>query len=173
MTHMPPSSACPSDTLKHLGSSTQYDQLPYQVWWASVKALSRYCAEMAFTLKVAATLTFDLVTPKTIGVFYTLWPTSLTSLVNLGQSVLKILRGNGFYSKGHRDLVLWPSDPKTIGVLYILWPTSLPSLVNLGQSVLKISCGNDLVYGPTDGPTDRPTDISKTICPHSVGGGHN
>ena len=96
MTHMPPSSACPSDTLKHLGSSTQYDQLPYQVWWASVKALSRYCAEMAFTLKVAATLTFDLVTPKSKGVFYTLWPTSLQSLVKLGQSILKISRRNSF-----------------------------------------------------------------------------
>ena len=126
MTHMPPSSACPSDTLKHLGSSTQYDQLPYQVWWASVKALSRYCAEMAFTLKVAATLTFDLVTPKTIGVFYTLWPTSLPSLVNLGQSVVKIWRGNGFYIKGRRDLDLWPSDRKIKrGLLHIL--TNLPT----------------------------------------------
>ena len=126
MTHMPPSSACPSDTLKHLGSSTQYDQLPYQVWWASVKALSRYCAEMAFTLKVAATLTFDLVTPKSKGVFYTLWLTSLPSLVNLGQSILKISCGNGFSMESRLDPDLRPSDPKNNrGLLHIM--TNLPT----------------------------------------------
>ena len=118
--------ACPSDTLKHLGSSTHYDQPPYQVWWASVKALSRYRAEMAFTLKVAATLTFDLVTPKSKGVFYTLWLTSLPSLVNLGQSILKISCGNGFYMESGSNPDIWPCDPKNNkGLLHLM--TNLPT----------------------------------------------
>ena len=68
--------------------------------------LEIYCADVVFTLGVAATLTFDLMTPKTIGVCYTSWPTSLPSLVNLGQTVLEILSGNGFYIGGRRDLDL-------------------------------------------------------------------
>ena len=62
--------------------------------------------QKCFFIGVAAILTFDLVTPKTIGILYTSRPTSLPSLVNLGQTVLKILSGNVFYIGGRRDLDL-------------------------------------------------------------------
>jgi len=38
--------------------------------------------------------------------------TTLWGLKALAQRVLKLLSGNGFYSSGHCDLDLWPTDPK-------------------------------------------------------------
>jgi len=37
---------------------------------------------------------------------------TLWSLKTLGQRVLALLSGNSFYSSGHCDLDLWPTDPK-------------------------------------------------------------
>jgi len=65
-----------------------------------------------FTLCVTVTWTFDLLTPKSIGVFYLIRATTLWSLKALAQRVLKLLSGNGFHSSGHCDLDLWPTDPK-------------------------------------------------------------
>ena len=76
------------------------------------KENSSYWAETVFTLWVTVTLTFDLLTPKSIGVFYSIRAITLWSLKALGQRVLELLSGNGFYSSGHCDLDLWPTDPK-------------------------------------------------------------
>jgi len=45
-------------------------------------------------LFVTVTLTFDLVTSKTLGVFYVSWPTTTPSLKILGHTVLQLLIGN-------------------------------------------------------------------------------
>jgi len=72
----------------------------------------RYWAETVFTLWVTVTLTFDLLTPISIGVFYSKRATTLWSLKALAQRVLKLLSGNGFHSSSHCDLDLRPTDPK-------------------------------------------------------------
>ena len=58
------------------------------------------------------TLTFDLVTWKSIGVICQSWPMSLWSFVIPGLSVLELSSGNHFTASGHCDLDLWPSDLK-------------------------------------------------------------
>jgi len=68
--------------------------------------------KMFFTLRVTVTSTFDILTPKSIGIFYLTRATTLWSLKALGQRVLELLSGNGFNSLGHCDLDLWPTDIK-------------------------------------------------------------
>jgi len=65
-----------------------------------------------FSLFGSVTLTFDLLTPKSIGFLYSIRATTLWSLKALAQRVLKLLSGNGFHSSSHCDLDLWPTDPK-------------------------------------------------------------
>ena len=58
-----------------------------------------------FFIKVTATLTFDLLTSKSIGVIF--W----SSMMFVSPSVLQLLRGNHFSALGHRDLD-WVSRSK-------------------------------------------------------------
>jgi len=58
------------------------------------------------------TLTFDLLTPKSIGIFYSIRATTPWSLKARAQRVLKLLSENGFHSSGHCDLDLWHTDQK-------------------------------------------------------------
>jgi len=110
-------------------------------------------------------LTFDLLTPKSIGVFYLIRAITLWSLKALGQRVLELLSGNGFHSSGHCDLDLWPTDPKINRGL----------LLNKGYHPMKFegsrSKGTRVIErkpSVTDGQTDRridgQTDKAKTIC---------
>jgi len=92
-----------------------YHPMKFERLW--VKGYSSYSAETDFILRVTVTLTFDLLTPKSIGVFYLIRAITLWSLNALGQRVLKLLSGNGFHSSGHFDLDLLPTDPKIIRVL--------------------------------------------------------
>jgi len=62
--------------------------------------------QTVFTLRVTVTLTFDILTPKSIGAFYSIRAITLKSLKALGQRVLKLLSGNGFHSLGQCDLDL-------------------------------------------------------------------
>jgi len=71
-----------------------------------------YWAETDFTLRVIVTLTFDLLTPKSIGVFYLIRAITLWRLKALAQRVLEFLSGICFHSLGHCDFDLWPTDPK-------------------------------------------------------------
>jgi len=57
-------------------------------------------------------MTFDLLTPKSIGIFYLIRTITLWSLKALAQMVLELLSGNVFHSLGHCDLDLWPTDLK-------------------------------------------------------------
>ena len=49
---------------------------------------------------------FDLLTPKSIGVYYSIRAITLLSLKALDQRVLELMSGNGFHSSGHCDLDL-------------------------------------------------------------------
>ena len=73
---------------------------------------SSYWAETVFTLRVTVTLSIDLPTPISIGVFYSISAITLWRLKTLGQRILGLLSGNGFHSSGHCDLDLWPYDPE-------------------------------------------------------------
>jgi len=116
---------------------------------------SSYWAETVFTLRVTVTLTFDLLTPKSIGVFYSKKAITLWSLKPLGQRVLELLSGNGFHSSGHCDFDLRPTDPKINRGL----------LLNKGYHPLKFegsgSKGTRVIERKrtvTDGQTDRRID---------------
>ena len=78
---------------------------PYEVWRLWLKGYSGYWAETDFTLRVTVTLTFDLLTPKSIGVFYSIRAITLWSLKALGQRVLELLSGNE----------VWQTDRRTDG----------------------------------------------------------
>jgi len=72
-----------------------------------------------FTYGAPVTLTFDLLSPKSIGFFYSIRAIILWSFKALCQWVLELLSGNGFHSSGHCDLDLWPTDPKINRVFII------------------------------------------------------
>ena len=112
---------------------------------------------MVFTLRVTVTLTFNLLTLKSIGVFYLIRAITLWSLKALCQRVLELLSENGFYFSGHCDLYLWPTDPKINRGL----------LLNKGYHPMKFEGwvkGYSSYWAETkcdrrtDGQTDRRTD---------------
>ena len=74
---------------------------------------------MDFTRRFTVTLTFDLLTLKSIGIFYSIRAITLWSLKALGQRVLELLSGNGFHSSGHCDLDLWHTDPKINRTIFL------------------------------------------------------
>ena len=84
--------------------------LPYEVWKFWVKGYSSYWAETDFNLRVTVTLTFDLLTPKSLGFFNLIRAITLWSLKALALMVPELLSGNGFHSFGHCDLDLWPTE---------------------------------------------------------------
>ena len=88
------------------------------------------------------TLTFELLTPKSIGVFNSIRAITLWRLKALAQRVFELLSGNGFHSLDHYDLDLWPTDPKIKRVFYSIRATTLWSLKAPAQRVLKILSGN-------------------------------
>ena len=77
-----------------------------------VKGYLRYWAETVFTLRAPVTLTFDLLTPKSIGFFYSIKAITLWSLNALVQTVLQLLRGNQ----------VWQTDRWTDGQGKIMSP---------------------------------------------------
>ena len=116
-----------------------------------------------FSLFRSVTLTFDLLTPKSTGVFYSIRAIILWSLKALGQRVLELLSGNGFHSSGHCDLDLWPTDPKINRGL----------LLNKGYHPMKFegsgSKGTRVIERKRS-VTDGQTDKAKTICLPQRGG---
>ena len=65
-----------------------------------------------FVFKVTVTLTFDKLTPKSIGVFYWSWPTSIPNMGIVSQCIFLLLIGQAFCVQGQCDLDLTPTDPK-------------------------------------------------------------
>jgi hypothetical protein len=104
---------------------------------------------MVFTLRAPVTLTFDLLTQKSIGFFYSIRAITIFSLNGLEQALLQLLTGYGFHSSG--PLWPWPLTPKSIGVLYSIRTSIVWSLNALGQTLLEILSGNGFhCSGPCD-----------------------
>ena len=125
------------------------------------------------------TLTFHLLTWKSIGTIYSPRSIYLPSLKLLGQSVLELSVAQG-------DELAWPLTLtfdlltwKSLGIIYSPRTIYLPILKLLGaKRSWVISCtrlrDTDIpTYRPTDQPTYRPTDRCKAICPPFFKGGHN
>ena len=119
------------------------------------------------------TLTFDLLTPKSIGVFNSISAITLRSLKALAQRVLELLSGNGFHSLGHCDHGLWPTDLKINRGLLLNKGYHLWSLKALAQRVLKLLSGNgfhslghcDVDLWPTDPKINRGLLLNKGYHP--------
>ena len=103
------------------------------------------------------TLTFDLETWKSKGVFYQSWSMYLWSFMILGLNFLELSSANHFTVSSHCDLDLWPSELIIEGVICQSWLMYL--------CVLELSSGNHLMDGLTD--------MCKTINPLFFEGGHN
>ena len=56
--------------------------------------------------KVTVTLTFDILTPKLIGIFFGSWPTKTPITASLSSVSFKLMSGQGFYAPGHCDIDL-------------------------------------------------------------------
>jgi hypothetical protein len=65
-------------------------------FWSCRLINTSYWAETVFSFNVIVTLTFDFVTPKSIGVFHRIWIIILWSLKIVGQMELKLCSGNWF-----------------------------------------------------------------------------
>ena len=100
------------EPLNPQGSSSDQDQYTCKVRGSWAQAFSSYWLDTIFTLKVIVTLTFDFLTPKSIGLIYWLRQIYMWSLKAKGQSVLKLLSGNNFKIERLCDLDLWPINPK-------------------------------------------------------------
>jgi hypothetical protein len=74
------------------------------------------------------TLTFDPLTPKSIGVIYWAWPMYLQSLRTKGLWIVKLLIGNRFYLQGQCDPELWPHNP-IINRAHLLAKTNVPTKI--------------------------------------------
>ena len=95
------------------------------------------------------TLTFGLMTPKSIGFL----------------RHLKLLIGNGFGTFDPSNFDLWPSEPKIHRV------PLLPRTSMWTQSEKGRSRRSRVIDRKWKG--DRPTDVCKAVCPLFFEGGHN
>jgi hypothetical protein len=94
------------------GSSSSHKQPQYQICWLLTKAFLSNWADKLFLVKVPVTLTFDLVTSKSIGVTKWSWQISMPNMKIVGQRILKLLGVQAFWSQGPCDLDLWPGALK-------------------------------------------------------------
>jgi len=109
---------------------------------------------MVFALNASVTLTFDLVTSKSIGVIYLPWPIFLRSRRTVSHKHFKILSGHGFCIKCFCDLDLWPSDLIIYRVIYWPCPIYLPRTTTVTQKLFKLLRGHDVANWRTDRRTD-------------------
>ena len=149
-------------TLKVIGLFAGGDRPAHQVWssWAQAKTIFQLIVTVTFQFKVTVTLTLDVLTSKSIGVFYWALPTCIPSMKFLGQSVLQLLSGNHFLS--HKVTMTLTFDlllSKSTGVSYWSWPTCISSM----KSVIE----RKQVW-QTEGRTEQ----AKTICHPHVWGRH-
>ena len=120
---------------------------------------SSFSKLLLLTHLTQVTLTFDSVTPKSIGFLCCPGRMCGPSLRKVGQDVLKVLIVNRFGTFDTSDLYLWSSDPKIIRV-------PLPPRTVCGQSLRKV--GKDVLeLLMTDGPT-----CAKQYALSSSKGGH-
>ena len=109
---------------------------------------------MISTLIVTVTLTFDIVTPISLGVIYYPWPIHMWSIKPTGQSLMSYWSKTIFTLIVTVTLTLDLVIPISIGVIYCPRPIHMWSIKPIGHSVLKLLIRNELVYRQTDSPTN-------------------
>ena len=94
------------------------------------------------TKLVTVTLTFDLLTPKSIGSLGPILGSYIPSLVKVGHCKLKLLSGQGKMTKLVTVTLTFDLlTPKSIGFLGPILGSYTPSLVKLGHCKLKLLSG--------------------------------
>lgn len=89
---------------------------------------------------VIVTLTLNLLTPKTLGIFHSIRASILWSLKNVGQMIFHLLSGHGFQVQGDSDLYFSPTDPKNNrDLLFRKWnhPTNFEGCESNGTRVTE------------------------------------
>jgi len=102
--------------------------------------------------QVTVTLTFDILTQKSIGIICQPWLTKAPFMVSLSWRGFKLLNGQGFYAPDHCDRDL--KSQKSKGIIYEAWPSMIhvPRKVYIVEMLLKLKSGVDFANaGRTDG----------------------
>ena len=148
----------------------------YEVSWSYVDYRVSYRPEIIFKLPCAMTLTFDLLTPKSIGHILDSWWVSVWSFMIIGGLQSQLSSGNRFQITMRHDLDLWPFDPKINRAHPWLMGSKCMNFHDhrwITESVIvrKLVWRTDR---QTDGQTDRQTDGQtecKPIVPSGFTGG--
>jgi len=126
-------------------------------------------------LQVTVTLTFDLLTPKPIGIIYQSCLTKKPIIMSQSLIGFKLLSRQGFYAQGHCDLEGLTFDlpiPKWIGIIYGSWPSMIPRRVCLCEISLKLMSREEIANAghrlETDGQTDKRHNIIRPKVPSGV-----
>ena len=115
------------------------------------------------------TLTFDLLTSKSIGRILDSWWVSVWSFMIIGWLLSQLSSGNHFQITMRHDLGLWPFDPKINRAHPWLMGSKCMKFHDhrwITESVIV----RKLVWR-TDGRTDRQTECCKPIVPSGFTGG--
>ena len=88
------------------------------------------------------TLTFDLLTSKSIGRILDSWWVSVWSFMIIGWLQSQLSSGNHFQITMRHDLDLWPFDLKIIGRILDSWWVSVWSFMIIGWLQSQLSSGN-------------------------------
>jgi len=131
---------------------------------------------MVFTLRVTVTLTFDLLTPKSIGVFYSIkgyHPIKFEDSGSKGTRVIERKHFSLFWSLWPWPLTYWPRNQQGLLLNKGYQPITLWSLKALAQRVLELLSGNgfhssghcDLDLWPTDPKIYRGLLLNKGYHP--------
>ena len=109
------------------------------------------------------TLTFDLLTSKSIGRILDSWWVSVWSFMIIGWLQSQLSSGNHFQITMRHDLDLW--TPKSIGHILDSWGASVWSFMIIGGLQSQLSSGNHFQTSVMDRQTDWRTDRVQTYSP--------
>jgi len=93
---------------------------PYSIWmglanydtnYGVPEHVLSYWADTFCMLQANVTLTFNLLTQKSLGVIFWSWPTKTLIMVFLSFIGFKLMSGQRFYAPDLRALDLWPTGP--------------------------------------------------------------
>ena len=85
---------------------------------------------MVFALNGTVTLTFDLMTTKSVSVIYWPWPIFLPITMTVTHKLSTILSGHGFCIKSTVTLTFDLVTSKFIGIIYWPWPIFLSTMTD-------------------------------------------
>ena len=93
---------------------------------------NRLLSRHGFYASGNVTLTFNLMTPKSIGFIYGSWSTTCMT------PIMVLLSGQWFYASNIHALDLWPMIPKSSVIICRPCPTKTPLMVSLSLICFKL-----------------------------------